>query len=201
MTPLVAPHVVRIAVVTGLMVAVACGPGPQDTVPAGSSSAGTGSPSSEEGGLVGINLENEVGRRFPGFAGFWIDEGAGVTTVFLKGDADQQVAEAVVDLLAEANDDPTFLQRRVVARGGAQYSYQELADWFARVGPEVLAMEGVYLGGVDQMGNRISFGVANPQEVEVQIADLLRRHEVPHEAVVIEESGPAVQAPRGGGAG
>lgn len=173
------------------MFAAACGSDGEPAAVGSGRDAGTVASDDEVPDFQGNfdDVLRQVGRTHPPFAGFRVDESVGTTTVLLKGSADRATAEAVVELLAVAFDDPTFRDRRVVVDASADYSFAELFDWYRLLRREVGAVPGLVTGDIDEAANRIAFGVED-LSVADRVEAIVEEHEVPREAVVIEEQAP-----------
>lgn len=128
------------------------------------------------------DLFAEVGARIPSFGGVYVDESAGTLNVQIAGRGRAEEAQrALVEILGDDSLDD--LEPIAIA---ADYPFARLKSWFDRAAPDVLALEGVTSGDIDEVENRLSFGVANLDD-RALVEDALREHGIPLEAVIVRE--------------
>lgn len=132
-----------------------------------------------------VRTANEV----PGFGGLYYDE-SGRMVVVMAGDPDRTL---------DARSDETLRRRIQETRGVAaataeiviqqgDYDFIELDAINRRVLP-VLAVGGVVLTHIDERRNRVRVGVDGPAAAQA-VEEWLAAHDVPREAVIIEETEP-----------
>lgn len=131
------------------------------------------------------DLFAEVNARVPGFGGVYVDEDRGVLNVLTVGRGRPEEAQrALVEVLGDASLgalEPVALP--------ARYSFGELKTWFDQSAHEVLALDGVTSADIDEVENRLAFGVADVSREE-GVRAVLEEHGIPTEAVVVRQVPP-----------
>jgi hypothetical protein len=127
---------------------------------------------------------NVVSKRIPGFGGLFIDE-AGRPTVYLTDLSQATNARAILREFAEDNGSSHLEIRFIQAR----HTANDLAAWYNRTWPEVMAMAGTNFSDLDEANNRILFGVQNAG-LQTAIASVMRAQGVPASAYAVEVTEP-----------
>lgn len=128
------------------------------------------------------DLFAEVAARVPWFGGVYVDERAGTLNVQMVGRGRPEEAQRA---LVEVLGDPSLAQLDAVAVA-ADYPFSRLKAWFDVAAPEVLAVDGVTTADIDEVANRLSFGVSDLRHRSA-VEDAVGEHGIPLEAVVIKE--------------
>jgi hypothetical protein len=125
----------------------------------------------------------ELGRKVPGFGGFYLDPRA-KPVVYLRG-ADQRgnVERALAPFLAVQGLAPSEL--RVLP---ARFDWDQLELWSRRVSGEILAVPGSVFVDADEANNRVLVGVERGATARIRAA--LARLGIPNGAVTIQETEP-----------
>jgi hypothetical protein len=125
----------------------------------------------------------ELGRKVPGFGGFYLDPQA-KPVVYLRG-ADQRgnAERALAPFLAVQGLAASEL--RVLP---ARFDWDQLELWSRRVSGEILAVPGSVYVDADEANNRVLVGVERGATARIQAA--LARLGIPNSAVTIQETEP-----------
>ncbi len=126
---------------------------------------------------------NALGRRVPGFGGFFFDA-QGRATVYLKNAAERSNAErALAPFFRAQGLSPSAVQ---VRRG--DFDWVQLERWFAQASAEVLGQSGAVFVDADEASNRVRIGVEHG--ATGQARSLVARLGIPADAVIVEETEP-----------
>jgi hypothetical protein len=170
---------VRLLAAGGALAAAACTDASGPIAP----NATTGTPSFQATAQGVAPDQRALARAIPGFGGVFLDE-SGVPTVYLTDQSQRGAAERALTAFARQNGfSPSELR---VLRG--DFDYLQLDDWFARVSPAALAVDGAVFVDLDEAGNRVLVGVTSGAAASVRAA--LARLDVPSSAVVLREVEP-----------
>lgn len=120
----------------------------------------------------------QVGRKVPGFGGFYLEEHSQSLVIYLT---DPAAKEAAIKALTEVFG-PQLAQGRTVVIKTGEYSIEHLSGWYAK-------LQAIPLGAtwtdLDEARNRIALGVQT-REAKARIEAEIARLNIPREAVVIE---------------
>jgi hypothetical protein len=126
---------------------------------------------------------NVLGRKIPGFGGFYLDA-SGLPTVYLKDAARRAQVETAL---------APFLRREVLplsvqVRQG-NFDFAQLEQWFNRASPAVLDLAGVVFTDLDEGSNRLTVGVEH-LAAEAGVRRKLAALDVPDDAVLVQQVPP-----------
>jgi hypothetical protein len=128
----------------------------------------------------------EVSRRVPSFGGWFVDHGRGVMSILLT-DGDTNLS-AARDAILAIYGIRGLADHRVQAVPAA-YSYQQLHGWWMAL--SVAAAQ--WITGLGVSGDRITLSVTDPVRFGPQIGEMLAEHDIPTDAVMIEQMDPVQQ--------
>ena len=127
----------------------------------------------------------KVAEEVPGFGGMFYDGNGNLNIYLLDPNQASDIGRAVAAL----NSDLASGQVKVL-RG--QYGYLQLREWYWQSG-KLLRLKGAVFMIIDETRNRVVFGVDKENaEVREHVERKLAQLPVPCEAIVIEETDPAV---------
>jgi hypothetical protein len=126
----------------------------------------------------------ELGRKVPGFGGFYFDA-EGAPSVYLRDPSGRAAVQAALaPFFQDQGLDPSQLR---VLRG--DFDYNQLDDWFEKVSPAALAVPGAVSIDLDEASNRIRIGVEHAS-ARTGVLNRVAAAGVPADAVVVEETEP-----------
>lgn len=134
----------------------------------------------------------EVTRRVPAFAGAYVDDNN--NDIMYVGLLDPARKAEAVRALAEVFG-PERSSPREVRAVEAQFSFLVLKSWYEKLAPAVLALPGVALTDIDEKRNRLVVGIEN-ENVQTRrlIEEQINNFGIPHQAVIVEVTGPNLPA-------
>ena len=126
-------------------------------------------------------LDPATGLSTPGFGGYYFD--SGIAYVYLL-EPSQEVAEELV--LAQIGTESFERLLEVRALKG-KYTWTQLTEWHESIKGDVREIPATDSVSVSKRKNRLTIGVRTEQEgnTESKIKDVLSRHGVPYEAVIL----------------
>ncbi len=132
--------------------------------------------------------------RLPGFAGAYIDSDGALIVRMVRPQPTLDVAREVGDLLARvvligpdlASDRASLVEG--LRTEPAEYTFRELHRWYRLLLPKVFVLPEATMADIDEVRNRIVFGVQDLREADA-IRLIVEEMGVPPEAVVVEEHG------------
>ena len=126
-------------------------------------------------------IDPATGLSTPGFGGYYFD--SGIAYVYLL-EPSQELAEELV--LAQIGTESFERLLEVRALKG-KYTWTQLTEWHESITDDVRAIPATGVVSVSKRKNRLTIEVRTEQEgnTESKIKDVLSRHEVPYEAVIL----------------
>jgi hypothetical protein len=126
----------------------------------------------------------ELGRKVPGFGGFYFDAD-GVPTVYLRDPSGRgAVQAALAPFFRSQGLDPSQLR---VLRG--EFDYNQLDAWFEKVSPRALGVVGAVFVDLDEASNRIRIGVEHAS-ARTEVLSRVSAAGVPAGAIIVDETEP-----------
>lgn len=137
-----------------------------------------------------------LARDAPGFAGFYLNENGELVIRVVEGHAPPSLVRLEATLGRTVYPGPALgpHRERLLSRTRvepAQYDFLRLRTWYRSVASHVLAIEGVTKGDVDEVRNRIVFGVRDEAAAD-RVEAALASFPGPADAVLIEPFPPVI---------
>ena len=122
-----------------------------------------------------------TGLSTPGFGGFYVD--SGIAYVYLLEPSQGVAEELVLNQLGRESFERLHEIR--VLKG--QYTWEQLTDWHESSNGDIREIGATDVVSIDRHTNRLTIEVRKEQEgsAKSKIRDVLSRHGVPYEAVII----------------
>jgi len=130
----------------------------------------------------------EVGDRVPEFAGLTVDEprkAAMVRVTDGKDETARTALEAYRDVMGGGG-----LEGYKAVAVKVSYSWHQLKTWYDTANQAGAWQDGVTLGDIDELENRIHYGASDPDQVRECIAAVMRHYDIPDDAWHLDRQDP-----------
>jgi hypothetical protein len=138
---------------------------------------------------------HRLSKEIEGYGGHYFDEQGNLVvhlTDAAQTDRARQLLEPVLQARPLSEREVGLASQGSVVVRRADFTFPQLAAWRDRATDAVLASEGVEFTDLDEVQNRLVIGVTSLKG-RMAAAQVLQRLRVPTEAVVLEETQPAVR--------
>ena len=122
-----------------------------------------------------------TGLSTPGFGGLYVD--SGIAYVYLLEPSQGVAEELVLNQLGRES----FERLHEVRALKGQYTWTQLTEWYESISSDIREIPATDVVSIDRHTNRLTIEVRKEQEssAESKISDVLSRHDVPYEAVIL----------------